>query len=51
MTRSAYPRSVAKYIRRQKSRIRRTAPTKEEANKRIHELLATIQGSKHHETT
>lgn len=53
MTRhSTYPRSVAKYIRRQKSRIRRQIQSQEEVDKRITELLASVKSSaKHHETS
>jgi hypothetical protein len=45
MTRSKYPRSVAKYIRRQKALIRRTTQQKEEQEKLIRELLNRVSGS------
>ena len=42
MKRSKYSRSVAKYIRRQKAQIRRTAKTQEEQEKLISEMIAQI---------
>lgn len=51
MTRTLYPRSVAKYIRRQKARIRRQWADSQEATKRMNELLATVESSKRHEKT
>lgn len=42
MGRSKYSRSVAKYIRRQKAAIRKTAKNKEEQTKLITELMARI---------
>ncbi|GEM_PF-4925599 len=49
MTRhSTYPRSVAKYIRRQKSQIRHQSQNQEEAAKRIIELLACVHSSSKH---
>lgn len=42
MTSSKYPRSVAKYIRRQKALIRRRTQNKEEQEKLIRELITRI---------
>jgi hypothetical protein len=46
MTYSTYPRSVAKYIRRQKAQIRRQVSNKQAAQAQIKELLVSVEGSR-----
>lgn len=42
MTRSKYSRSVSKYVRRQKARIRKQTQNKEEQEKLIRDLIKRI---------
>jgi len=46
MTRSKYPRSLAKYIRQQKALIRRQTQNKEEQEALIKELISRIDASR-----
>ncbi len=45
MIKVRYARSIAKYLRRQKSVIRRNTENKEEQNKLIEELIARVNES------
>lgn len=45
MKKQTYSRSVAKYIRREKARIRKKAVNKEEAKETIKQLLESLKDS------
>lgn len=51
MPQGNYSRSVAKYIRLEKARIRRTTQNEEERGKLIKDLLARLQPLKPHALT
>ena len=46
MTRSKYPRSIAKHIRTQKGLIRKQTQDKEEQDKLIREVINRVGGSR-----
>ncbi len=46
MTKTKYPRSLAKYVRKQKAAIRRKTGNKEEQERLIRELINLVDGSR-----